>query len=656
MKVRIHFLFLLGLLGIGWGCSESSVTVPSAPTASLNKFGDPVILRIHDLADRRLGDSLRPYLSDSMARYRLAAAQVMGSVQDSASGTALIRLLTDADPQIVQAAAWAIGQLGDSSTTDALWASFKQETKDASQLRMGEALGKSASKGQIQAIFQEAWQLPPTTSQRTAIMHMLYRAGLRKLIPDSAAAFAVECLSPDFPQAQLHAAAYLGRVAELGPLQDHAHIIETIRNSVSEEVKQHLVKSLRRCNKPECAAELRSIILDDRQATATRVNAIRAAGAVHPIADEARKAVLSANQQVAVTAAEHIRDNVKQDFAATIALCRQTGAWRPRAILVQAAMNDAVGQNLAKGRTMVAAYADSLYALAGPYEKGALLVALNSDTDQHSRLLKTALSLEKVVSTYATEALTTYHDANISRNYSRWIGQLQQLLRTGDPGLIAMAAEHIASPIPARELLRNQIKDVLFLDSALRVLQLPADIEAYNAVEKAIAAIQKKEFKPTKLEHEFAIDWELVKRIPTNQTVDIQTSKGKIIFQLKVEDAPGTVANFVRLVEQGFYDGKAFHRVVPAFVAQGGCPRGDGWGSSPETIRSEWPALHYARGQVGMASAGKDTESCQWFITHNDIPHLDGRYTIFATVISGMDVVDQLEIGDSILSVTLPSV
>jgi cyclophilin family peptidyl-prolyl cis-trans isomerase len=139
-----------------------------------------------------------------------------------------------------------------------------------------------------------------------------------------------------------------------------------------------------------------------------------------------------------------------------------------------------------------------------------------------------------------------------------------------------------------------------------------------------------------------------------HKTAEIHTNKGTIVIQLKVEDTPGSVANFVKLVQKGFYEGNSFHRVVPAFVAQGGCPRGDGWGSSPETIRSEWPALHYSRGQVGMASAGKDTESCQWFITHNDIPHLDGRYTIFASVISGMEVVDLLEIGDRIDKITLP--
>ena len=97
---------------------------------------------------------------------------------------------------------------------------------------------------------------------------------------------------------------------------------------------------------------------------------------------------------------------------------------------------------------------------------------------------------------------------------------------------------------------------------------------------------------------------------------------------------------------------KTFHRVVPNFVAQGGCPRGDGWGSTNKLIRSEFSPLKYDNeGWVGMASAGKDTETCQFFVTHSPTPHLDGRYTIFAKVIDGMDIVQQLVIGDKIKNI-----
>jgi cyclophilin family peptidyl-prolyl cis-trans isomerase len=93
--------------------------------------------------------------------------------------------------------------------------------------------------------------------------------------------------------------------------------------------------------------------------------------------------------------------------------------------------------------------------------------------------------------------------------------------------------------------------------------------------------------------------------------------------------------------------------MVPNFVIQTGCNRGDGFGSEAYSIRSEFPLSRYEEGSVGMASAGKDTEGTQWFITHSPTPHLDGRYSLFAKVVSGLEVVHKIEVGDQIVSVHL---
>jgi cyclophilin family peptidyl-prolyl cis-trans isomerase len=114
------------------------------------------------------------------------------------------------------------------------------------------------------------------------------------------------------------------------------------------------------------------------------------------------------------------------------------------------------------------------------------------------------------------------------------------------------------------------------------------------------------------------------------------------------------VANFLELAGTGFFDGKNFHRVVANFVAQGGCPRGDGYGALDYTIRTEIGTVWYEKeGYLGMASAGTDTEGTQFFITHSPTPHLSGNYTIFGRVKSGMDVVSQLQPGDVMDRVTV---
>ena len=126
----------------------------------------------------------------------------------------------------------------------------------------------------------------------------------------------------------------------------------------------------------------------------------------------------------------------------------------------------------------------------------------------------------------------------------------------------------------------------------------------------------------------------------------IKTSRGNIEIKLFPEEAPLTVLNFVRLAEKGFYDRLTFHRVVPNFVTQAGDPRGDSWGSPGYRIRSEFNKHPYVRGTVGMANAGKDTEGSQFFITHAEQPQLEGLYTVFGQVTDGMEVVDAVQEGD----------
>ena len=144
--------------------------------------------------------------------------------------------------------------------------------------------------------------------------------------------------------------------------------------------------------------------------------------------------------------------------------------------------------------------------------------------------------------------------------------------------------------------------------------------------------------------------WEKIKKMPAVVRIKLTTTQGEIIMEWLTEKAPCSVANITELVEAGFYDDKYFHRVVPGFVIQGGCPRGDGWGALNWTQRSEFSnELKYTRGTVGLASSGKDTEGVQFFITHQATPNLEGRYTILGYVVQGMDVVDKIQIGDKII-------
>jgi peptidyl-prolyl cis-trans isomerase B (cyclophilin B) len=124
----------------------------------------------------------------------------------------------------------------------------------------------------------------------------------------------------------------------------------------------------------------------------------------------------------------------------------------------------------------------------------------------------------------------------------------------------------------------------------------------------------------------------------------LHTSEGPIEIELFPEDAPKTVENFTRLAADGFYDGLAFHRVIPDFMIQGGCPRGDGTGGPGYTFEDEPNDHPVVRGALAMANAGPNTNGSQFFIvTIEEASWLDGKHTVFGTVVAGMEAVDAIE-------------
>jgi peptidyl-prolyl cis-trans isomerase B (cyclophilin B) len=140
-----------------------------------------------------------------------------------------------------------------------------------------------------------------------------------------------------------------------------------------------------------------------------------------------------------------------------------------------------------------------------------------------------------------------------------------------------------------------------------------------------------------------------------SETARITLDNGNTIdIAFYPEDAPKTVQNFVTLAKKGFYNGLKFHRVVPDFVVQGGCPKGDGTGGPGYTIPAEFNAKKHVRGTVAMArSQHPDSAGSQFYITYGATPHLDRNYTVFGQVTTGMEHVDRIKQGDKMTSVSI---
>lgn len=136
------------------------------------------------------------------------------------------------------------------------------------------------------------------------------------------------------------------------------------------------------------------------------------------------------------------------------------------------------------------------------------------------------------------------------------------------------------------------------------------------------------------------------------KTAEIHTEKGVMKVEFYDKDAPKTVDNFIKLSKEGFYDGLTFHRVIPNFVIQGGCPQGNGTGGPGYKIDCELTGenQHHDKGVLSMAHAGRDTGGSQFFICHSreNTKHLDRNHTCFGKVVEGIDIIDQIKQGDKI--------
>jgi len=138
---------------------------------------------------------------------------------------------------------------------------------------------------------------------------------------------------------------------------------------------------------------------------------------------------------------------------------------------------------------------------------------------------------------------------------------------------------------------------------------------------------------------------------------EMELEQGTMTIEFYDDDAPNTVENFVTLAQKGFYDGLTFHRVIPNFMVQGGCPEGTGRGGPGYTIDCELDGdkQHHERGALSMAHAGRNTGGSQFFICHSrdNTAHLDGNHTVFGKVVENVDLIDQIKQNDEIKKITI---
>ncbi|MEM9888480.1 MAG: peptidylprolyl isomerase, partial [Bacteroidota bacterium] len=631
---------------------------------------DSFVRDIYRLQDELKSDSLLLLLEHEDATARYWASRAFASVQSKDAVAALQPLLRDTAQEVRQMAAYALGQIGSSEAGEALVAAFdQQDATNPLNYYVLEAIGKSAAPSYLPLVSAVATYQKQDTylleGQTACIYHYMLRGktaaeGTKRmlnLVSDR------EHLS----RARLYAANYLFRGRNLGLDTLSADTVLSTTFSREEDARIRMALAIALGKTKSLLAQ--ETLLNQYQIESNyrvKCNILRAFSnfdykAVKPVV---LAAVRDPNLHIASTAVNYLADYGSSREANNYRrLARDTTLHPQIQIGLLNACNARLPDYFVDYKNRVTTELRRRYENeTDPYLKAQALRAMahyprmynyigTLDVSQAAKIVQTAKfeALEMICSDpdYAVS-----FQASTRRVTAAIGGFLLEGIKSGDAGQVAVAANALRTP--ERDFKTILADSLAVLESALSQLNLPKEIESYNALKETIAYFTGTSFVQTRPAFNHPMDWALVDQISESTRATIETEKGTITLRFFPNAAPATVANFVDLAQRNYFDGKNFHRVVSNFVIQGGCNRGDGYGSEDYSIRSEFPPMYYERaGMIGMASAGKHTEGTQFFITHSPTLHLNGKYTIFAEVVDGMTVVHDIQVGDKILGVVV---
>lgn len=626
--------------------------------------------RIYNHQDAQNVDSLLSFFSHPNPAYRLTAVNAMASLQSDAALDSLVMMLADPILEVRSAAAYAIGQSGKAETVDPLMNAFiKRDTVDVDNRfnsTILEAVGKTGNKSLLDAIASVKNYRATDTLLLLGQTRAIYRYATRGITSQVATDRMIDLTSDEtIPDAvRVMAANYLSRAKDIDISKGQFRIAEALTGSNNPNIRMAAALALRKVSDPDILKILQSQLIVEKDYR-VKVNILRSLGSYNYIdnIDLIIDHLEDDNIHVANAAAQYLVDHGNRDDAEIY----KSFATKKIDHTVRAKIYASVLKNLpayytnskSRIRTSILGYLDELK--DQPYIAKHYVAALGFDSYNYAYLKQAALdSGAVVVRTTGMEALsnivsdetfaTTFRSrSSIVKNEILEI--IKEQFTKGDVGTMAIGAGIIANESNGyRDLIQNDS----FLITAAAKLTLPKEIETYNEIKKALAYLNNVKYEAEKTSFNHPIDWKVLSTVTDSTIAVVKTEKGNFTISLYGDAAPGSVANFINLANDNFFDNKVYHRVVPNFVIQGGCPRGDGYGSLDYSIRSELPQLYYDdEGYVGMASAGLHTEGTQWFVTHSPTPHLDGKYTIFGKVIEGMDVVHSIVEGDKINDVII---
>ena len=635
-----------------------------------NANSDLVYQGIYNHQDKQNIDSVLLYFNHSNPGYRLAAVNAMASIQSELSIDSLVEILGDPIIEVRTAAAYALGQIGNLETVDPLMNAFvNKDTSDVDNVfnsTILEAIGKTGNKSLLDALASvESYRITDTLlllGQSRAI----YRYANRGINTQKGTNRMVELASNQaYPnEVRVIAANYLARAKDIDISKSQFRIAEALIGASDQNVRMAIALALRKVTEPDILKILQSQFIVEKDYR-VKVNILKAFGSYKYIdnIDLILDHLDDENIHVANAAAQYLVDHGKRDDVEIYKTFAKKNLDHTVRAKIYASVLKHLPSYYIESRALIrSSLLRYLKELKGkPYVAKHYVAALGQDPYSYTYLKEAAIDSGVVtIRTAGMEALSKIVSGKSFVNTFRFrsdrvkieiLDIIKEQFSKGDVGTMAIGAGILSNE---KIGYRNLIQNDSFLIAAAAKLSLPREIETYNEIKKALAYINNVKYKAEKNSYNHPINWKTLATVSDSTIAVVRTNKGNFTIKLFGNTTPGSVANFIDLANDDFFDNKVYHRVVSNFVIQGGCPRGDGYGSLDYSIRSELPQLYYDdEGYVGMASAGLNTEGTQWFVTHSPTPHLDGKYTIFGKVTEGMDVVHQIVEGDKIIDVII---
>jgi len=627
-----------------------------------------------DFQDRQQTDSLYPYFRAEMPVHRYLAARAFASIRNPESLDSLVVLLRDPVTEVAAMAAFAIGQTGNPAAVPHLTQAFRQDDPTGANGTLNryilEATGKCGDAQALDLLSSIQTYQPDDTLLLEGQALGIYRLGLRSLTSERSTRTMINRVTDTaYPSTvRLIAAHYLARASNISFESGDADLLVAGLNRTTEvPVQMALVGGMAKTQAPQVLEALLQLF-QKTEDYRVKTNILVALNnfPYEQTKDLALAALKDDHWAVRERACDHLfARGTTADAGLYRQLARDSFPPMTKIALFKTALRHLPDTALT-ARNYLSYEMRLLYDnSSSPYEQAAILMAMAQHPWNYRNIATLGFAAaHPAVRVAAVEALNTISRSdkfvryfgtgtNIRRNLLQYF---MQAVQSKDPGMMAVAAQ--ALTYPDRNY-RELNPDLPVLTQALDSLELPRETETWYELKRALAYLRNESAPAPLPKPAFThpIDWsELSDFSGRNPIVSLTTNRGVIRLELYPLLAPGSVINFLSLIRQGFYDGKVFHRTVPNFVVQGGCPRGDGYGSLDYAIRSELPPVYYhEEGMLGMASAGNHTEGTQFFITHSPTPHLDGQYTLFGKVIEGMEHLHAISIGDTLQKVAIES-